>query len=88
MLATFAVWANRQVLDADNWADTSTALLEDPAVQTQIAGFLVDSLYANVDVAGQLEQSLPTPLKGLAGPAAVGAGRPAGQRNRVGRAGG
>jgi hypothetical protein len=60
------------VLDADNWADTSTALLERPEIQTQVAGYLVDSLYANADVAGQLAQSLPAPLKGLAGPAAGG----------------
>src|SRR4051812_15835220 len=50
-LAIFAVWANRQVLDSENCADTTSALLEEPAVQTQVAAFLVDSLYANVHVA-------------------------------------
>jgi hypothetical protein len=72
VLATFAVWANRQVLDADNWADTSAALLEDPAVQLQVSSFIVESLYANVDVAGELEGSLPPTLQPLAGPVAGG----------------
>jgi hypothetical protein len=72
VLAIFAVWADRQALDADNWADTSTALLEDPAIQTQVAGFLVDSLYADVDVGGQLEQAIPAPFKSLADPVAGG----------------
>src|SRR4051812_45559184 len=62
VLAIFAVWADRQALDADNWSSTSTELLQDPAVQTQVAGFLVDSLYANVDVAGQLAQVIPPPF--------------------------
>jgi hypothetical protein len=72
VLATFAVWANRQVLDADNWADTSGALLEEPAIQTQIATYLVDSLYENGDIAGALGRSLPPALQPLAGPAAGG----------------
>ena len=27
--ALFAVWANRQLLDTDNWTDTSTRLLQE-----------------------------------------------------------
>jgi hypothetical protein len=27
LLAIFALWANRQLLDTDNWTDTSTQLL-------------------------------------------------------------
>jgi hypothetical protein len=72
VVAVFALWADRQALDADNLAETSGALLEDPAIQPQVAGFLVDSLYANVDVSGQLEQALPAPFKSLAGPVAGG----------------
>ncbi|MCW2952221.1 MAG: hypothetical protein JWQ48_1391 [Conexibacter sp.] len=70
--AIFAVWANRQVLDADNWADTSTALLEDQHVRTGVANFLVDGVYANVDVSAQLAAALPPRLRPLAGPAAGG----------------
>jgi hypothetical protein len=68
-LSIFAVWANRQVLDADNWADTSSAMLDNSAIRTQLSGYLVDEVYANVDVAGQLGAALPPRLKPLAGPA-------------------
>jgi Short C-terminal domain len=73
MLSAVAVWANRQALNEDNWADTSTALLENSAIRTQVAGFLVDQLYANVDVASQIRAAMPPRLKPLAGPAAGGA---------------
>jgi hypothetical protein len=71
VLGIFAVWANRQVLNADNWSETSTQLLENDAVRTQVSGFLVDQLYANVDVAGEVRNALPPRLKPLA-PAAAG----------------
>jgi hypothetical protein len=70
IVAIFAVWANRQVLDADNWASTSTQLLENREVRTQVGGFLVDQLYDNVDVAGEFQAALPPRLDPLAGPAA------------------
>jgi hypothetical protein len=72
VLAVLAVWANRQVLDADRWADTSAQVLQDPAVKGQVAAFLVDELYANVDVAQQLREALPPRLQPLAGLAAGG----------------
>jgi hypothetical protein len=72
VLGIFAVWANRQVLNSDNWSETSTQLLENPAVRTQISGFLVDQLYANVDVAGEVRSALPPRLKPLAAAAAGG----------------
>lgn len=70
--AIFAVWANRQVLNADNWGETSAEVLAQPAVKTQVADFLVDELYANVNVAGELRRALPPRLEPLAGPAAGG----------------
>ncbi|HEY7075208.1 MAG TPA: SHOCT domain-containing protein [Solirubrobacteraceae bacterium] len=72
VLGIFAVWANRQVLNADNWSETSTQLLENDAVRTQVSAFLVDQLYANVDVASQVQAALPPRLKPLAAPAASG----------------
>lgn len=67
-----AVWANRQVLNANNWADTSSQLLQNDAIRTQVAGFMVDQVYANVNVAGQIKSALPPRLQPLAGPAAGG----------------
>jgi hypothetical protein len=69
-LATFALWANRQVLDTENWTETSSELLEDKAIRGQISIFLVDQLYANVDVEDRVRSALPPRAEPLAGPAA------------------
>lgn len=70
VLAILAVWVSRQALETDQWTDTSSELLQDPAVQTVVAGYLVDQLYANVDVAGELRAALPPRVQPLAAPAA------------------
>jgi hypothetical protein len=77
LLAIFALWANRQLLNTDNWVDTSSELLENDAIRTQIADFSVEQLYANVDVQGELERGFaqvvrPAAARALAGPAASG----------------
>jgi len=72
ILAIFAIWANRQVLDSNNWADTSTSLLQNHEIRAQLSTFLVDQVYSNVDVTGEVQSALPTRLKPLAGPAANG----------------
>src|SRR3954447_4103999 len=71
-LAILAIWANRQLLNTDNWTHTSTRLLEQPAIRDQMAGYLVDQLYANVDVSGELAAVLPPRAQPLAAPAASG----------------
>jgi hypothetical protein len=70
VLAIFAVWANRQLLNPNNWANTSTKLLEHPEVRTAAANYLVSELYANVDVAGELRSRLPPALQPASGPLA------------------
>jgi len=72
VLAIVAVWANRQLLNADNWSNTSTALLQNSAIRGAVSGYLVDQVYANVDVSSELAGALPERLKPLAGPAAGG----------------
>jgi hypothetical protein len=71
-LAVFSVWAERQLLETDTWTETSTEMLEDEAIKVSVADYLVDQLYANVDVQAELEQRLPPDADGLAGPAAGG----------------
>jgi hypothetical protein len=71
-VAIFAVWANRQLLDNDNWTETSSQLIENRVIRDQVGLFLVDQLYANVDVKGTLQEALPPRLDPLAGPAASG----------------
>jgi len=70
VVGIFAVWANRQMLSPDNWSSTSTQLLENPDIRSATANYVVDQLYANVNVAKLLESGLPPRLVPLAGPAA------------------
>jgi len=68
VLAIFAIWANRQLLNPNNWARTSTALLQKATIRSAVSGYLIDQLYANVDVQGELKSGLPKQLAPLAGP--------------------
>ena len=70
ILMAFAIWANRQLLETDSWVETSAELLQQEAVTDALATYLVDELYANVDVQGEIAQILPPQLAPLAGPAA------------------
>jgi hypothetical protein len=71
-VAVFAVWVNRQVLNTKNWTNTSGKLLADPAIQTAVGAYLVNQLYASVNVANEIQGLLPSDISGLAGPAAAG----------------
>lgn len=73
-LSIFATWAREQLLNTDQWVETSTELLENKAINDEIANYLVDELYANVDVSQQLSDRLPPELQPLA-PAAAAAVR-------------
>lgn len=70
LFAIVSVWANRLLFNPDNWANTSSQLLENPDIRSAASNFLVDQLYANVNVAGLLKSALPARLQPLAGPAA------------------
>jgi hypothetical protein len=70
IVGMFAIWANRLLFNPDNWSKTSTQLLQNPDVRSATANYVVDQLYANVNVAGLIKQGLPTQFQGLAGPAA------------------
>jgi len=70
IVAMFAVWANRLLFNPDNWSNASTQLLQNQDIRSNTANYLVDQLYANVNVAGLIKSGLPTQFQGLAGPAA------------------
>jgi hypothetical protein len=70
VVAIFAVWANRQLLDTGSWTRTNVKLIESPPIRSAVSGYLTDQLYANVDVAGELKKGLPSQLQPLANPAA------------------
>jgi hypothetical protein len=69
-----ANWVQRAALDTDQVVSTTDEILADQDVQQELSIFLVDQLYANVDVRAQIEQELPSDAKALAAPIAA-AGR-------------
>jgi hypothetical protein len=75
--SVLTLWVHRQMLDEDAWKEASTELIEDPAVRSALSVYLVDELYGNIDVAGDLEQRLPEALRPLAGPVAGALRQPA-----------
>ena len=67
LVTTVNVWVDRAALNTDNWVDASDELLADPEVRTAVSTYVVDQLYANVDVAAQLNSLLPGDFSRLAG---------------------
>jgi hypothetical protein len=70
VLAIFAVWAERQVLNTEEWVETSSELLEDAEIQAALNSFLVEELFANIDLQAELEARLPPVAQPVAGPLA------------------
>ncbi len=70
VVGMLAVWANRLLFNPDNWSSTSTQLLENPDIRSATANYVVDQIYANVNVAQLIGSGLPPRLDPLAGPAA------------------
>jgi hypothetical protein len=68
ILSIHAVWVNRQVLDPQNWGDTSTKVISDSAVRSELSTFLVSQIYARTDITSQVRSALPPRLAPLAGP--------------------
>jgi Short C-terminal domain len=71
-LSVFAIWTERQALNTDDWVHTSDRLIENQTIRTAVGDYLVDQLYANVDVEKELEEILPGDTKELAGPVSGG----------------
>jgi Short C-terminal domain len=70
IVGIFAIWANRLLFSPENFSNTSTQLLANPAIRASTANYVVDQLYANVNVAGVIKSGLPPRFQRLAGPAA------------------
>jgi hypothetical protein len=71
-LSVFAIWTERQALNTDDWVQTSDRLIENSTIRTAVGNYLVDQLYANVDVEAELKEILPGDTKELAGPVSGG----------------
>lgn len=64
-----AIWAKRQIVDTQNWTDTSTEILANQKVRDALGTYLVQQLYSAAPVEDGLRQALPPRLQPLAGPA-------------------
>jgi hypothetical protein len=74
IVAALGAWADRQLLDTDEWVSTSGALLRDPAIQAATAAYLSDQVVDTPQVTAQIRDALPPRLAPLAGPLTAGAG--------------
>jgi hypothetical protein len=70
VLAMLAIWANRELLNPDNWATTSRQLLQSAEVRTATADYLVDQVSQSLNVSGAIGSDLPPALQPFAGGAA------------------
>ena len=71
-LSVFAIWIERQALNTNDWVDTSGRLIQNPEIRSAVGNYLVEQLYANVNVEKELEGILPGETKQLAGPLSGG----------------
>jgi hypothetical protein len=71
-LSVFAIWVERQALNTNDWVETSGRLIQNERIRSAVGDYLVDQLYANVDVEKELEGILPGETKQLAGPVSGG----------------
>jgi hypothetical protein len=68
LVSMIANWVQTEVLDSNQFANSTEQILENKDVQEQLSIFAVDQLYANVDVQAQIQQRLPPPAQPLAAP--------------------
>jgi septal ring factor EnvC (AmiA/AmiB activator) len=71
LVSMTANWVQRAALDTDQVEDTTDQILADQDVQEALSIYLVDQLYANVDVQAELERELPSSFKALSAPIAA-----------------
>jgi hypothetical protein len=71
-LSVFAIWVERQALNTNDWVDTSGRLIQNEKIREAVGNYLVDQLYANVNIKKELEGILPGEVKKLAGPVSGG----------------
>jgi hypothetical protein len=66
LTASLVVWSKRQLLDTNEWTNSSAQLLADPQIRAALSAKLVDVVYANVNVTQRVENRLPKQAQGAA----------------------
>jgi hypothetical protein len=72
LLAIFSIWANRQLLNTDNWVSTSDSLISNEKVDERLANYLAEEVFTGERLEAKLEEALPPKLAPLAGAVAGG----------------
>lgn len=72
VLALLSTWVKRQLYDTDQWVETSSALLADDAIRSELANFLTAEIFASGQVQDEVAKVLPPQAAPLAGPASAG----------------
>jgi hypothetical protein len=72
LLAIFSIWANRQLLNTDNWVSTSDKLLTNEKVDERLANYLAEEVFTGERLEAKLEEALPPKLAPLASAVAGG----------------
>ena len=72
ILALLSTWTKRQVFDADQWVKTSSALLANDEIRTQLADDLTTEIFSSGVVQAEVAKALPPKAAVLAGPASAG----------------
>jgi hypothetical protein len=72
LLAIFSIWANRQLLNTDNWVSTSDRLLTNEKVDERLADYLAEEVFTGARLEAKLEEALPPKFAPLAGAVAGG----------------
>jgi hypothetical protein len=71
LVSSLTLWVKRQVVSTPRWTDAAGRMLQDSRVRDAVSVYLVNELYARVDVAAELKDRLPDQFKNLA-PVAAG----------------
>jgi Short C-terminal domain len=67
-VSVFAIWIERQAFNTDDWVHTSDRLIQNQKIRSALSTYLVEQLYANVDLEKEFENKLPGETKQFAGP--------------------
>ena len=78
-VSSLTTWVNRQALDTQSWTKASAQLINDPQVRSALSVYIVNQVYDNVDVSGQIAKNLPAKYEVLGSPIAAGLRSPAEQ---------
>jgi hypothetical protein len=69
-LSAVAIWSNNQLTNTDRYVDTVSPLADNEHVQQTVATAVVNALFSNVNVAGEIESALPKRAEFLGEPIA------------------